>query len=495
MHWLGENMKKQMNENKRYFIIIIALASMFLFKYLPAFNGLSTSGMQVLGIFIGVLILWLFIAIDWPSILALGALALVPELKFSSLLQGAYGNQTFVFLMYTFVVTYALSKTSFIKRVALAFINSKIAAKGPWHFVTLYFASIIFVGCFISPTVLFFVYLPIVEEIYHLLNLQKGDKLASMLMMGTVIMCGISSGMTPIAHVFPLIAMGLYEDMYAVSINYASFMGIAIPVGLLTAILTIVLFKVVLKPDMHALENFKACELTGVEGKLNKREKAIIAIFMLVVALWVVPGFVKAFLHSGIIYDVCMFINKFGTAMPPLIGIVLLSIIMIDGKPLLSFKEAMSEGVSWPSLIMCATTLALGSAITNTDIGITTWISANLSPIIAGLSPLVMVFIFVLWSALQTNVSSNMVTSTFVTTAALAVTANLNSVNVAGIVVLIGIMASYSFATPPAMPCVAVASSSGWTDTLSMMKYGFLAMFIAVLIATCVGYPIATILL
>ena len=488
-------MRKPMNPSKRYAIIALALLFMFLFKYVPALNGLSTSGMQVLGIFIGVLILWLFVAIDWPSILALGALALVPELKFSSILQGAYGNQTFVFLMYTFIVTYALSKTTFIKRVALSFINSPIAAKGPWHFVTLYFASIIFVGCFISPTVLFFVYLPIVEEIYSLLGLKKGDKLASMLMMGTVIMCGISSGMTPIAHVFPLIAMGLYEDMYQVSVNYASFMAIAIPVGILSSILSIVMFKWLLKPDMSALKDFNVKSLIGVEGELNTREKAIIAIFGLVVLLWVLPGFGKAFLKSGMLYDVLKYIDHFGTAMPPLIGIILLSIIVVDGKPLLNFKEAMSEGVSWPSLIMCATTLALGSAITNTDIGITTWLSANLSPIISTLSPMMMVFIFTLWAALQTNVSSNMVTSTFVSTAALAITAGIKGINVAGVIVIIGIMASYSFATPPAMPCVAVASSSGWTDTQSMMKYGFTAMLIAVIIATFIGYPIALVVL
>ena len=167
----------------------------------------------------------------------------------------------------------------------------------------------------------------------------------------------------------------------------------------------------------------------------------------------------------------------------------------VDGKPLLTLSEAMSKGVSWPSLIMCAATLALGSAVTNADIGLTTWLSSMLSPIIINLSPMIMVLIFTLWAAFQTNVSSNMVTSTFVTTAALAITSGMTNINIAGIVVNIGIMASYSFATPPAMPCVAVASSSGWTNTMQMMKYGFMAMFIAVIVATFVGYPIANIVM
>ena len=87
---------------------------MFGMRFVPALPGLSASGMQVLGIFAGTLLLWLTIAIDWPSILLIGALAFVPELKIGTILAGAYGGTIFVFLMFTFVITYALSKTSYI---------------------------------------------------------------------------------------------------------------------------------------------------------------------------------------------------------------------------------------------------------------------------------------------------------------------------------------------------------------------------------------------
>lgn len=478
---------------KRYITIAIALLCMFTFRYLPAPAGLSASGMQVLGIFIGVLILWLTISIDWPSVLLIGALATVPELKFSSILSGAYGNSTFVFLMYTFVVTYALGKTSYIKRIAISFITSKLSRKGPWWFVTLYFASILFIGSFISPTVLFFVYLPIAEEIFEILGLKKGDKLAACIMMGTVIMCGISSGMTPIAHVFPLIAMGLYEDAAGVAVPYANYMAVCIPVGLICATLTILVFKFILRPDMSSLLNFDRDKISGVDGKPSKTEKFVLWIFILVIFLWVVPGAITDVVTSGPLYTICNYIDSFGTAMPPLIGTVILCIVNIDGQPVLKFSEAMSKGVSWPSLIMCASTLALGNAITNTDIGLTTWLSTSLTPIISGMSPLLMVFIFTLWAAIQTNVSSNMVTSTLVSATALAITAGMTNINIAGVVILIGMMAAYAFATPPAMPCVAIAGSSGWTNTMQMMKYGFLVMFLCVVIATFVGYPLATI--
>lgn len=63
---------------------------------------------------------------------------------------------------------------------------------------------------------------------------------------------------------------------------------------------------------------------------------------------------------------------------------------------------------------MTASTLALGSAMTNADIGLTDWLTANIAPMISDLSPLILVLIFTLWAALQTNLSSNMVTITVV---------------------------------------------------------------------------------
>ena len=102
-------------------------------------------------------------------------------------LSASFGNSTFAFLMFTFLCTYALSQTPFVRRCAVWFVSSRMAQKGPWQLTWLFFLSVIFLGLFISPTVLFVIYLPIIEEIYAVLGIQKGDKAASMLMMGLVL--------------------------------------------------------------------------------------------------------------------------------------------------------------------------------------------------------------------------------------------------------------------------------------------------------------------
>ena len=63
------------------------------------------------------------------------------------------------------------------------------------------------------------------------------------------------------------------------------------------------------------------------------------------------------------------------------------------------------------------------------------------------------------------------------------------------ITAVIGLIASTGSAAPPAMPYVAVAGSSGWSDSTSLLKYGFLMMFIIILVASFIGYPLANLIM
>ena len=105
-------------------------------------------GLHILGIFLGVLTLWLTEAIDWPSLLLLAALAFIPELSFSGILAESIGGTTFSFLLFTFLCTHALAQTPFVRRVALAFVNSRAARRGPWAFSLLFFLSALTLGLF-----------------------------------------------------------------------------------------------------------------------------------------------------------------------------------------------------------------------------------------------------------------------------------------------------------------------------------------------------------
>lgn len=475
---------------KRNLYIGTALILIILGRYIPAPMGMSQEGMTVIGIFTGSLLLWLTVAIDWPSLLCITAIGMMPVIGFKSILQSSFGNETFAFLMCTFMCTYVLSETPFLKRCALYFITSPIAERGPWLFVISFLTAIIFIGCFVSPTVLFVVFLPILEKINEILGLKKGGKVGSMLMIGLAFAVSVSSGMTPIAHVFSIMALGFYNTATGLSISYSDYMAFAIPVGIISMVFLLLIFRFILNPDMSELKNIDVSLLKKELTPMDKKEKTILLIFCMIVALWVLPSLLKD------IFPFVTKISKMGTAMPPLLGVIIYSIISFDGKPLLNFTEGMKKGVQWSSIIMAAGTLAIGSAMTNSHVGLSDYLVKTLSPILQNTNPTLLVLAFTVWACIQTNFSSNMVTVTVVTTVAIPLLqAAGDTVSAPAVVSLIGMMASYAFATPPAMPHIAMAIGSEWTDAKSIMKYGFIFMFISTVITVLVGYPIAATLM
>ena len=476
--------------SKRNIYITIAFIFIFLGRFIPIPEGMTAGGMNVFGIFIGCLLLWLTVAIDWPSLLCIAAIGFIPEIGFKNIFLSSFGNETFIFLMCTFMCTYVLSETPFLKRCALYFITSPIAKKGPWLFIISFLTAVLCIGSFVSPTVLFVVFLPILEKINEILGLKKGDKIGKMLMIGLTFAVSVSAGMTPIAHVFSIMAMGFYTTATGNTIGYAQYMGFAIPVGIICMIFLLLIFRFIINPDMSQIKNIDVSFMKKELKPMDRREKSILWIFSLIVSLWIFPSLLKD------IFPVVVKISKMGTAMPPIVGIILYSIISFDGKPLLNFAEGMKKGVQWSSVIMSSGTLAIGSAMTNPDIGLTKFLIDKLTPLLQGVTPLILVLILITWACVQTNFSSNMVTVTVVTTVAIPLVQATNGVvSCPAVVAMIGMMSAYAFATPPAMPHVAMAIGSGWADTSSIMKYGFLFMLITILVTVFIGYPIAAFLM
>lgn len=480
------NIKKIMNRNLIIFLAFLIIIGGHIIN--PP-SGLNEISMRVLGIFLGCLLLWFTISIDWPSLLCILLIGFLPINTFKQVFASSFGNETFVFLLFTFLCTYALSKTLFLKRCAIFFITCKLAQKGSWYFVCLFFASVLFIGSFISPTVLFVVFLPILEEIYRVLKLEKGEKCSAMLMIGLAFCTSISSGMTPIAHVFSTMAMGFYKEATGNAISYNDYMAFAIPVGIICAILMILAFRFILNPDMSKLKNIDTEFLKKDLKKADKTEFLTVFIFIIVVLLWVLPSLTKNILPN--FYSI---INSFGTAVPPLLGVVALCIITVNEKPLLNISDGI-KNVPWPALIMTAATLTLGATITNDDVGIKQFLADTLSQNLLGFAPIILVLIFTIWASIQTNLSSNMVTVTVVTNVAIPFLLANGGVSVPAVVSIIGMMSAFAFATPPSIPHIALAGSSGWTTVGQVFKYGLLLMIIAILVTVFIGYPIASMLM
>lgn len=483
-----------MVKKKDSFFLVLSLAIIVGSRFLPPMGGLSQVAVSVLGTFVGSLLMWITISIDWPSLITLLALGFLPTFGFGKTFAGAFGNSTVAFLLFTFMLVYPLSKTNFVRRCTVAFITNSFARRGPWSFVCFIFAAVTFMGLFVSPSVLFVAFMPFLEDIYQVLDVKKGGKTGNMLMMGTAFCISLSSGMTAIGHVWPTLAMGFYTAATGKDVNQFQFMAMGIPTGIILIALLLLVFKFLYKPDdIGEIKPEKAMELRGTVPPADLKEKIVLGTMALTVLLWVGPSLVK-----GPFPAVYTTLNKCTTAMPPLLGCVLLFIARVDGQPIMSFKDASTKGVLWGSILMTGAASWLGACLTNKEVGISAWLTNSLTPITAGLPVLGMIFFFMTWVIIETNFSSNIVSTTVVSAVALSVLMSLpaGTVSIGAVVSMVGIGAAICNMTPAGQSTInTVAIGSGWTDTKSMFIWGGIFAVLAILVLTFITYPVGTLVI
>ena len=82
---------------------LISLLIMFGYGQLTPIGPLTPLGMNLIGIFLGVLYGWIFIDIIWPSMAGLLALMLIGGMKPSELFQTSFGDPLVMMMFFIFV--------------------------------------------------------------------------------------------------------------------------------------------------------------------------------------------------------------------------------------------------------------------------------------------------------------------------------------------------------------------------------------------------------
>lgn len=454
---------------KKWIGLIVGCFCLFGFSYLNLPINLSPDAITMIGIFIGAIILWLAVDVGWPSLLVLFSLTQLNGVTISTVMSSSLGNNTIAFLIFSCILTYALSATGLLRRIALWFINTPIAKKSSWAFAAMYFISILIIGSFIAPTVLFVLYFALVKEIYDLNGLEKGNDYARMLMIGTAIMTSISCAMTPIAHTFPLMAIGFYESTTAETINWIDYMKIGIPAGLIVASLSFGLLWLGFKNKIKDIQ-IKASENVV---SISRQEIISLVVFLIVVLMWMISGLFPTWIPI---------LKTWTTTIPPIFGIVILCACGI-----LKFNDAIKNGVPWTAIILCSATLAVGKWLTSEDLGITVVLGNLISSSIQTPTAFGMIFVIVVFAIIMTNLMSNIVTTTVAYNLLTPIVIATGVISPVLSTILIGISASMAYATPPAIAHIALAAGSEYCDSKDMLKYGGIITIISIIIVSLFG--------
>ena len=449
---------------------LIGCFFLFGFSLLNLPLGLTPDAVTMVGIFLGAITLWLTVDVGWPSLLVLFSLTQLSGVTISTVMANSLGNNTIAFLIFSCALTYALSTTGLLRRVALWFINTPIAKKSPWAFAAMYFVSILVIGSFISPTVLFVLFFALAKEIYSINNLNKGNDYARMLMIGTAIMTSISCAMTPIAHTFPLMAIGFYESTTGEVINWIDYMMIGVPSGLLAAAAT---FAVLWLGFRNKIGNIHI-EASENTAKISRNEIVALIVFLIVVAMWMISGLFPTWIPI---------LKTWTTTIPPMLGVIVLCLFGI-----FNFNDAIKNGVPWTAIILCSATLAVGKWLTAAELGITDAIGAAMGNMLGTPNTIGLIFAIVAFAIIMTNLMSNIVTTTVAYNLLTPIVIATGVISPVLSTILIGIGASMAYATPPSIAHVALAAGSEYCDSKDMLKYGGIVTIISIVLVTVFGF-------
>jgi sodium-dependent dicarboxylate transporter 2/3/5 len=480
--------------------ILIGLAIMFLFWVLPPIAPLTSAGIKVMGLFIMIIYFCIFNEFAWPGILAVAAMSFMlreiyPATTDNALyrtIELSWGYWMIPFMIANLLITFALAKAGFMRRLAVRIISLRIAKRSPWAFTFTIIFSSLFLGLWFDPIATAVFSLGFAKEIFTRLGFKKGDSWPSMVIIGIAFSISISFGMTPISHSLPIIALGVYQNMTGASINFVTYMSLGIPVGAVCFAGFLVFLRFFTRPDMSKIKDADLNKVISERpGPMTKSELLTICIALCVFACWLLSGLLNVVAADS---QLALFLNKITITMPAIVGVILLAMIKVDGEPLLNFEYGMRKGVTWNVVMLMAGLFLLGNCFAQRTTGFNDAISLFLAPFVnSGLSGFVIMFVMITVIIILTNFLNNIPVVMLLLSVGIPMASSigLNPLSVALLITLAGEMA---FATPSAFGIIAFIYGDEWAEPKRIFKYGLVMMLWSIAVVSLIGIPLARVL-
>lgn len=466
-----------------YVHCFIAIAIMIGFKYLPAPEPMTPLGMEIIGIFAGMLYGWLVIGeLVWPSILGLVLLGLSDYSDVKTVFMNGFGNDTVLLVIFFMLFAGIMNHAGITDYIARKFVTLKFAKGRPYVLMLLLCLAMIAIEMFVSITAAVMIMYPLIFEICRLYDVKPGEKWVTLMCLGVLWTGSMSFLILPFKTV-PALMLRLYGDLSGgATIEYVPYFIVTIT-GTVCVVAAFLLFcKFIARPDVSKLTQDLSIQGTG---KLSNYQKFILGYFIIVLILLMLPSVAPSD------WAFTVLLNNIGNT-----GTLLLAIavyLFFDFKEGMSVHKMFSEGVAWPVVFLLIGALSLGSAFEAEETGITAFLSHILGPIFEGRSPIVFIALIVLVSAMLTNVANNLACVAIFVPIAYTLGTSFGGVSMPALMIMVIMSCVVGIAFPPASsPAAILFGYADWCPAKLITKYGVIFVLLNCIIVCCIVYPLST---
>lgn len=450
-------------------------------------NGLTEIGVRVLAVTIPTMYLWLTLNTHWTSIMFMGLLIMTGAMTPNAVWAGSMGHFSVITMIVFMILNYALMQTGVINKVCNWFITRKMVQGRPLVFIGMFFASMMVLGMFMDNLSLAVIYVGIAEVLCEKLGVKKGNSFYTCMFMGIMWVDVIISIASPIAHAPCLILMGMMEAQLGITVTYTQWFTIGIPFAIIMFIVIMICVKF-WKIDTSAYNNYDVDAERANAPKLDVRGKISVVVFLIAIALIILPEVLKSALPQF-----AAFWTGCGVVVPAILACTVMCMIHIGGKPVLDMPAAMKT-LPMGAIVFAGVVCVMSTPITSELTGINVWMSNSLQPMLAGVSPVVIMIILTVGALVMTNFLSNVVTMTLFFNIGVALL-NGGSLHMGMYSMVIGLASAMATLTPGACAPMPLIFGPGHVTMGNTVKTNLLFIILSFVVIMAFVVPFAPVVL
>ena len=479
------------SSNRRVLHLVIAVLIYLGFTFLlPTPAPLTKIGAQVLGIFAATIYVWTLVDLSWSSFVAVALLAFSGVASANVIYQQSWGNGIVPFLALCFVLNRAMEECGLSRRMALFFVTRRFCKGRPWVMLVMFFFTLWLICIFCTVSPIFVLFLAISEEIFKMTGITKEDRISEIIVATHGWMGLACQGMSPMSHVATVMGVSFVLEYFGINVSVLQFMGFGVVFGLVFFILCMLILRFVFRPDVSKLSGLDIEALKKTIPPMEKRERAIMIGFIILIFMWVAPDFLKMIPFTE---ELGSILSTLGTYWPPFIVLGVMGAIKLDDQPLIDFPK-LTKSINWTAIIMLTALMCFSFCFNAESAGITAWLRENAGALFVGMSPVVFVAVVIAFITIATNFISNTVCAALFTVF-VPIGMGIPGVNPIALGLLICAAANFGFATPAANPPCGIIAGCGWVRPSFMLTKGWAFTIAAIISMVCIGYPLACIIL
>ncbi len=445
------------------------------FQCLP-FEMLSEKADIVIAIGFWMVIWWITEAVS-ISVTSLLPLLLFPLFKVMNMdAVGANYGSPIVFLFFGgFVLALAIEKVNLHRRIALTII--KKTGTTPNKVILGFMMATGFMSMWISNTACTVVMLPIALSVISLLTndsdgLTKQDQNFALCVMLGIAFSANAGGIATVIGTPPnSVLIGLLENQYHIEVSFFKWMLVGLPVSI---ILITIIYVVMVKwmfPNKGLVFNASK-EVINMEliklGKTSAREKQVLAIFSIMVFLWIFRVPINSLVPGLGLSDTM--ISMFGA-----LALFTIPFNLKKGDFILHWND--TQKLSWGILILFGGGLALANGMSES--GIIEIIAISISK--SHISMLLMASLLITLMLFMTELMSNVALTAVLAPVIAGIAIGLN-MPLLYLLIPVTIASSCAFMLPMATPPNAIVFASGYVKVSQMARVGLVLNLISVLL-------------